>query len=372
MDTAEITELFAADGPFASVYLDASSTPVPDAGAQLDLRWRNVRRDLEQAGAPDGLLAAVEAAVGGDHEGGDTLAIVAAADRVLLRTHLPEPPKRDVGVFGPLPSVGPLLEWEQGLVPHVVVTADRVGADIVAIGRADVLESREVRGETEHITRSQPGGWSQRRFQQRAENTWEQNARQVADEVAQVVDAVGARLLLLSGDVRAVGFLRQHLPGRLEDITRVIEHGGTTVESPIGALAGDVVRQVATVAAEDTVALLREFREERGQHDRAADGVAPTVAALQMAQVATLLLAPDVDDRRTAWFGPEPALVALSRAELEGFGVTAPVEARLEDVLIRAAVGTGAAVRIVPSATVTDGVGAVLRRGPAAPAPAGG
>jgi hypothetical protein len=369
VDTADLAELFATDGPFASVYLDASSTAVPDAGAQLDLRWRNVRRDLEQAGAPEVLLDVVEGAVGGDHEGGDTLAIVAAGDRVLLRAHLPEPPKHDVGLFGALPAVGPLLEWEQGLLPHVVVTADRVGADIVAIGRSDVLEERQVRGETEHITRSHPGGWSQRRFQQRAENTWEQNAKQVADEVTEVVDAVGARLLLVSGDVRAVGFLRQHLPGRLEGITKVIEHGGTTVESSIGALTDDVVRQVATVAAEDTVALLQEFREERGQHDRAADGVAPTVTALQMAQVATLLLAPDVDDDRTAWYGPEPGLVALTRGELEGFGVEAPVEGRLEDVLLRAAAGTGAAVRIVPAATVTDGVGAILRRGPSAPAP---
>lgn len=369
MDTADLAELFAADGPFASVYLDASSTPVPDAGAQLDLRWRNVRRDLEGAGAPAGLLDAVEGAVAGDHAGGDTLAVVAAGDRVLLRAHLPEPPARDVGVFGPLPAVGPLLEWEQSFVPHVVVTADRAGADIVAIGRAELLEERQVRGETEHIARSAPGGWSQRRFQQRAENTWEQNARQVADEVTEVVDAVGARLLLLSGDVRAVGFLRQHLPGRLEALTRVLERDGTTVEASIDDLADDVVRQVATVAAEDTVALLREFREERGQQDRAADGVPATVAALQMAQVATLLLHADPDDGRTAWFGPEPALLALSHDELSGFGVQAPVEARLQDVLVRAALGTGAAVRIVPGATVTDGVGAVLRRGPAAPAP---
>ncbi len=37
--------------------------------------------------------------------------------------------------------------------------------------------TEQVEGETEYIRRGAPGGWSQKRFQQRAENTWEHNGQ---------------------------------------------------------------------------------------------------------------------------------------------------------------------------------------------------
>ena len=362
MDTPDIAELYAAEGPFATVYLDSTSVAVPDASARLETRWKSMRRELAGAGATDELLAAIDGALAGDHNGGDTLVLVAGRDGVLARRHLPEPPKRDLGKVGALPFLAPLLEWEQSLLPHVVVTADREGADILAVSDNAEQASTEVHGDTEQIQRSAPGGWSQRRFQQRAENTWEHNAKEVADAVVEVADSVGAKVVLVTGDVRAVQFLQEHLPERIAHVTRVITHDGTPVEAPIDELASDIVREVATAAAEATVSLLRKFREERGQHDRAADGVAPTVEALQRAQVETLLVHADPDDERTAWFGPEPTHLALDRQLLVDLGVDEPREAPLIDVLIRAALGTSAAVHIVPTASaVTEGVGAILR-----------
>jgi peptide subunit release factor 1 (eRF1) len=116
------------------------------------------------------------------------------------------------------------------------------------------------------------------------------------------------------------------------------------------------------VAAEETVELLRQFKQERGQGDLAAEGVSATIAALAAARVDTLLIHDDPDDARTAWFGPEPGMVADARATLADMGVDDPVEARLVDVAIRAAFTTGAAVRIIPSVgSVPDGIGAILR-----------
>jgi len=109
--------------------------------------------------------------------------------------------------------------------------------------------------------------------------------------------------------------------------------------------------------------LVREFKEEKGQHDRAADGPEAVVAALQAAVVGTLLVHDDPDDDRTVWLGPDPSHVALERDDLvSGMGVEEPWEGRLIDGCIRAAVGTGAGVRVVPKAIVTKGLGAILRR----------
>src|SRR5438067_561092 len=88
-------------------------------------------------------------------------------------------------------------------VPHLVVLVDRAGADVVAFSRraaahgaggATVTTVGEESGSDPNLRKSNPGGWSQRRYQNRAENLWEQNAKSVADQVASLVDETGARL----------------------------------------------------------------------------------------------------------------------------------------------------------------------------------
>lgn len=50
----------------------------------------------------------------------------------------------------------------------------------------------------------------------------------------------------------------------------------------------------------DTIELLETFSQERGQHDRAADGPQQTVEALQKGQVRTLILTDARDTTATA------------------------------------------------------------------------
>jgi hypothetical protein len=356
------TALFDADGPFASVYLDSTS----DQGRpveRLDLRWKNARKELEQAGADDATLDAIEGAVHRNHGGGSTLAVIASGGEVRLARHLPEPPAADACRFGPFPWLGPIIEAEQGMIPHVVVLADRVGADVYAVTASGDTLSEAVDGDTENIQRSQPGGWSQRRFQQRSENTWDANARLAGETVAKLADQIRARAVLVGGDERAVGFLNDSLPAHVAGLIRPLEGAARNAGVSVDDVAEEITRLVDTVEAEETVQLLEEFREEKGQADRAADGPEMVVKALQAAVVRVLLVHDDPADDRTAWFGPEPGHLALDRDDLvSGMGVEEPFEGHLIDGCIRAAVATGADVRVVPSAVVTKGVGAVLRR----------
>jgi hypothetical protein len=353
--------LFDHEGPFVTVYLESTSEQI-DAEERLEVRWKNARRDLEDAGADAATLDAVESAVIGNHGGGATLAVVAARGDVLVTRHLPAPPTTDRWRLGPLPWLGPLIDTDEHLLPHVVVLADRVGADVYGVAPSGEAIEASVDGDTEHIHRGKPGGWSQRRFQQRAENTWEDNARQAARTVAEVAGRIGARTVLVGGDERAVGFLTDHLPEHLHGLVQPLEHGGRDPGISFDDVAEEVTRLVDTVAAADTVEVVQEYKEERGQDDRAAEGPARVVEALQTAVVQTLLVHDDPDDERTAWFGPEPTHLALERDDLvSGMGVEEPQEARLVDVCIRAAVGTGADVRIAPRSLLREGLGAILR-----------
>ena len=63
----------------------------------------------------------------------------------------------------------------------------------------------------------------------------------------------------------------------------------------------------------------------------------------------------------TAWSGPEPLHIGLDEANVRAMGVDEPWEARAIDVAIRAALGSGAEVRVVPKSVVDRNLGAILR-----------
>jgi len=356
----ELAELALADGPVVTVYL-ATEAEIANAAQRSEQRWKVLRAELAGGGAPPAALEAVDDLVPDAHRHGQTLAVVAGSEGLRHAEHQPEPPRRDLGRLGPLPSLAPLLEWRQAAPPYVVVLADRRGADLVAVRPGRPEQHREAGGADGPLTKAAPGGWSQRRYQQRAENTWQHNAGDAAGQLARLVGEVGARVVVAAGDERALQLLTAALPAAVAERVEVVE-GGRAAGVSLDAMAADVETLVATAVAADTVEVLRKFREERGQHDRAADGPAATLAALAAAQADTVLVHDDPDDERTAWFGPEPGQVGTTAEEVASFGVERPRTGRLVDVAVRAALGTGAGVRVVPrGGGPRGGLGAILR-----------
>jgi hypothetical protein len=358
----DVTDVFRHDGPFASVYL-TSRSDVPQAAQELGKRWKSVRRELEGQGATDGAVQAIDDAISDtNHAAGDTLAIVTGGDEVVLHWHLPEPPVRDAGWWSSVPRVAPVLEAAQTMLPHLVVLLDRTGADIYGFTASGRAVAREIEGtDADDVKLFAAGGWSQRRYQQRQVNTWEENAHEVADEVARLAKRIDARLVAVGGDVYAKGFFEDALPKDVLPVVRSIESASRHPDGGADHVAEDVKRLVDTVVASETTEVLQKFAEERGQHDLSADGPARVVEALQQAQVATLLVHDDLDDDRTIWFGPDPLQIGLDEASVRGMGVEMPWEGRAIDVCIRAALGSGADVRVVPGAVLDRNLGAILR-----------
>lgn len=360
-EAPELARLFDRPGPFATITLATDAT-IDNAAHRSMQHWRPVRDELEAAGAPAPLLDAVEALVPEAHHEGPAVFVVADESGVLLTRAIDESFDRDTGRLAALPAIAPLIEWRQRNLPHIVVVADRAGADIDAVVpyRDPVSHTEGGDPKDPAIRKSQPGGWSQRRYQERAENTWEANAKAVADRVNDIADLIAPRLILVAGDTRAVGYLQEHLHQRHAPLVREIG-GSRGADGSDDAIAEDARKQVQTATAEDTVAYLEKFREEKGQRDRAVEGVAATIEALNAAQVETLLVHDGAEEDRRAWYAADAGLIALDRQTLEGYGVESPLEGRLLDALIRTAFKTGARVRIVPSTTASDGVGGILR-----------
>lgn len=365
----DLTALLREEGPFLTVYLTTEGA-VPNAGQLSEKRWKALREDLSASSpeVPDAALDAVEALVGEAHLSGETLAVVAGPAGVRHVEHHPEPPRRDLARWGPLPLIGPLIEWRQQSPTHLLVLADRTGADLITVvhsgseglaSPAGADSGAQARTETT-VQPPSVAGMSQRRNHQRAENSWADNARSEADAVARLVDAHQPRLVLAAGDVRAVQMLRDAVPNQVRDIMEVIE-GGRTVDGSSDDLADEVVRQVSSAVAEDTVAVLHQLRSLLGQ-GQATEGADAVLDALRQSQVELLILHDDPDDDRTAWFGLATGQVAMSSQELEDLGVDQPRRGRLADVVLLGALETGAAVWIVPhGGGPADDLGALLR-----------
>jgi len=169
--------------------------------------------------------------------------------------------------------------------------------------------------------------------------------------------------VIVAGDVRARQLLRDSLPRATKE--KLVEvTGGRAADGSADDMAEAVGRTVGEVVARETAAVLERFNEERGQHHQAVEGAQVTLEALSRGQVEVLLLHDDPEDARTAWFGPDPVTAGGRREDLAAMGVERPTEGRLVDVALRAALGSGAGVRIAPAAGgPRQGLGALLRWG---------
>jgi hypothetical protein len=360
----DLTELVGEPGEFLSVLL-STDPAVQNAGPRSELKWKTLRSDLEERGIAEEVLAAVDPFVPEAHLHGPQLEVIVSTTGARHVEHGGDPneaTERDDGRWGWAPWVFPALSWRQATVPHLVVLIDRSGADLFAFRREGPSVHEEVDPPGEPLKRSKPGGWSQRRYQQRAENSWERGAGDVAKELVRLVERFEPRIVIVAGDVRAVQFLREALPKEMDELVRVTSGERPNPDGSGGIPQDEVDELVAEVVRRDTDEMLAKFEEELGQGDLAAEGASTVVDVLGKAQVEVLLIHDDADDERTAWIGPEPAHIAMARDRLEAMGVDVPHQARLRDAAVRAAIGTAARIRLLPDGLgPREGIGAILR-----------
>jgi hypothetical protein len=271
------------------------------------------------------------------------MALFAAGGNLLLAAPMRGYDGPDTARFGAPAHLLPLLAFRQEQPAHVLVVTDRTGAEIVTTLAGDIVSHHViVEGPDDEIERNAPGGWSQPRYQRRAEDSWRHNAAAVADATARALRTAGATLLLVVGDVRAVQLLEERLPGAVRR-TVTVRHlpGGRQPDGSRPERHALVARAVREHGGRETATLLGRFVEASGPAGHAVDGVAATLAALAGGQVATLLVTHD----------PAAAGVVIRPG-------------RLADIAVRAALCTHATVRVLAPGTPgapAEGLGALTR-----------
>lgn len=361
------SSVYDAGGPYSTVYLDATRTS--ETGAhEIEVRWNDLRKELEQQGAPAADLDAIGDAVQGDKHtpGPHGLVVVASQGAVRLRGHLPEPPRTTGASFAPLPNLVPYLAQRVEQVPYVLVVADHSGAELFSGSSADEYEEHDVEGAEQWPLHKRAGGdageWH---FDNAVENAWAKNARKVAEAASDAARTHAARVVLIAGDDQARSAVRDEFAGTPSHTLPLVEltAGGRAAGADRDALRDAVRTALIHQASLERNEVLDRLKENVGRHKFGAAGIKPVIDALRQAQVDTVVLSDDPTSTLRALIGPGPTDLALDRDDLTATGVTDITEDRLDAALLRAAVGTGANFVVAPGghAFVEDGVGALLR-----------
>ncbi|TDQ55283.1 baeRF2 domain-containing protein [Actinorugispora endophytica] len=363
MDLGLLRPLYKTTAPVASVSLD-TTLAVENAPREIKLRWRGLRERLAGEGADEATLQALDDAVGGAPgvPGPQGEALFASEGRILAAYTLSRPPLRDRASWLPVVDPLDLVADRNRQLPYVVVAADREGADVDAYSadRHDPVSKRSFSGSTLHIQKVRVGGWSHKHYQRRSEELWDDNAAGVAQDVEAAVADVGAELVFVGGDERAIGKLRDHLGKSVLDIVVELPTGGRSDHAALTSLRESVDRALEVAVAQSHAQVLTRFTSDL-KRGGAVEGVSMTAEALRRSQVETLLLTTGRNDEPRVWASPtDPLEVSSERHRLTDpdSAFAGPASA----LLLRAAVLSDAGFAELPDASrAAEGTGAVLR-----------
>ncbi|WP_426595176.1 hypothetical protein ACPPVS_06315 [Cellulomonas sp. McL0617] len=373
MDLHWLKPLLGRPSPFTTVYLDVTRADAAGEAEAAD-RWKAVRRQLERDGAPArvldeiGELVATPTGVRGPHG----RVIVSDADGVVVDRVLAEPPAQAHAVHGPVPALLPAVRAADQTVSYLLVEVDRNGADLTWATGGSVRtlggpEVETVEGGHDDVHKTREGGLD-RRSQTRAEDSWQRNAEAVAAVLDKRVSERSPDVVVLTGDGRAVGMVRDAVA---QHVTEVL------VEVPGGARGDGVNQDVFDSRVVEVLsgfrgrrrdAVLARFREAQGRGEGAVTTLDDVIEVLRRGQVSELVLHVDALSQglseQQLWVGDEPLQLASSAADLASIGVSEGARQLPADVaLVRAAIGQDAGLTFAENGSVdlVDGIGAVLR-----------
>ncbi|MEE1618326.1 baeRF2 domain-containing protein [Brachybacterium sp. J153] len=348
-------------GPVVSVHLDTTRTD-PQSAGELEARWAQMRSGLAADGAPERVLAEIEDSVlspsrlGGRHG----RSVFATDDGIVVDRVLPAPPLQESAHHGEFPQLLPLVQVIPFAVSQLLVVVDRAGADLhlrapenpsITHGSPGLGEDAQVEGGHDVLHKAGVGGgaqhgWRADNTEARVEDSWERNADAVAAAVERTLREHRVDMVMLSGDVRAMGLLREAL-GR-EARERILEVPGGSRGAALdrGPFREALTRTTLEVIAARQQELADRFRESQARDGASVAGAAEVAQALGRGQVEELVLIT----------GHEPAGI---EELLRGALATDAVISALQEDTLGIPEGVGALLRWKDEATPSNSIGSM-------------
>ena len=258
-----------------------------------------------------------------------------------------------------VPHLYPLVRLIDQYPRYASVVLDTNQARVFVFGLGTIEKREQVKGVK--TRRTSMGGWSQARYQRRAENFHLHHIKEVVETLDRVVRDDNIQHIIVLGDDVVVsslkGALPAHLTEKVVDVGRVDRYGS---EDDIVAETLDLLRQKDADTDREKVTELVGAWQGGGL---GVVGPEATIRALQMGQVEELLIVASADALKPVQqpTGDTPAPVST---ETSAASTASDKQLQLSDDLVTRAQQTGARVRIIEDPELLrehGGVGATLR-----------
>ncbi len=249
------------------------------------------------------------------------------------------------------PHLYHLARLDEQYPRYAAVLTDSNTARIYVFGLGQAIEADEVKGKKVH--RVKVGGWSQARYQRRAENAHQQHAKEVIDRLAQIVREDHVSRIILAGDSVTTAALEAELPQELAPMVEAMRLDiHASQQDVLTATLEKLQEQEAKTAEEKVQRLVQQYRA-RGL---AVAGPQETLEALANGQVEELLISSTLEARH-----PQPeqvdAILAPELPDSAGGTESEPRQASLPDLLVTKAKQTGAEVTFIENGDLLESVG---------------
>lgn len=350
MQLTSLRGVYEAQGPFATVYLEARS-PAADAEDQLRLRWQDLRSQLADAGTPDAALTALDESIIGPpapevHTEGRVL--VADQERVVLEEHFDAVQgSGDLATVGEPPQLGDYVRHRLGAARMLVVIADQKQATIrrLVVSGDELLASdaeESVQGSSdESVHKPREGALSHKRIQRSADEAAARNIRDISERVAKIADSWNPDVIVVAGETQGRRALHEELPKALQELTVEAETGGGIPSDSADEGTEQALRDELSVIARRIVIQRSKDQTERygeaSGHGRSAEGAEEVRAAIRLGAVDTLLLRQheraEAEDQLLADAAAVGASVGLITSQVSGaVAAVLRYEAPVQDV----------------------------------------
>ena len=261
--------------------------------------------------------------------------------------------------IGSVPHLYPLAKVIDQYPRYASLLLDTHRARIFVFGLGAVERREQVT--SEKTRRNSMGGWSQARYQRRADNIHTNHVKEVVDALDRIVQQDKIQHIIVAGDDVVVPLLKAQLPKHLEEkIVDVLSLQRDAGEDEIVEATLEVLRQKD---AESDAERVQELIGAWQGSGLGVVGPTATLKALQMGQVEELLISGTAQELRKAKL-PDDAAPGPVKAETSAVAAGDETQLKLADELVTRAQQTGASVRIIEDpALLKDfgGVGALLR-----------
>lgn len=338
--------------------------PREEDGAPRRPAWQQLRRELDEAvnsygprgAAFESLIADLErltAYLDEELEPEATGVVVVACHQQGVFEPVPLDIPVDSGfTVGPIPSLRQLVRAADDYPPYAIIAADQRDAFLWLMegqtwDRGVQLEA------TGYPRKQQQGGWSQQRYQNRADERVEAFARTIAEETRRAFEEVNAPVryehLIISANEQMFTLLNGELHETIKE--RVLGQITLPIDANISEVTATAEPLVEEAERRQEMEAVQAVRDGVGAGGKGVAGAEDTITALETGQVMTLVMNDDFS--QPGWADYTLPLYGVGSPPGEhpaGGDIANLVPTTVEDEVVRLALQIGADVQIVRSA----------------------